>query len=138
MKVYVTASDDAGRSYLETVHEHAGVPGVESPDEVFGGPLALAPGPRSGDAMDIAPAPGEARWRVYDFPPGLGYGLHHTRSVDLDVVIDGSMTLVLDEAEIELHPGDGVLVRGDGHGWRAGERGCRMLIALLGATERPA
>ncbi|WP_190813229.1 cupin domain-containing protein [Saccharopolyspora pogona] len=60
--------------------------------------------------------------------------MHRIRSVDLDVVIDGSIVLVLDQQEIELHPGDGVVRQGDGHGWRTGERGCRMLIALPGAA----
>lgn len=76
-------------------------------------------------------------WRVYDLPPDLVYEMHHTDTVDFDVVVGGLMTSVLDRDEIVLHPGDGVLLRGDRHSWRAGREGCRMLFALLGAADEP-
>lgn len=63
--------------------------------------------------------------------------MHHTDTVDFDVVVGGLMTSVLDRDEIVLHPGDGVLLRGDRHSWRAGREGCRMLFALLGAADEP-
>jgi hypothetical protein len=87
--------------------------------------------------LDISPGTGAAIWDIYEFSEGLVYDMHHTDTVDFDVLVDGGMTLVPDRDELELTPGDGVLLRGDRHGWRAGMQGCRMLFTLLGSSETP-
>lgn len=58
--------------------------------------------------------------------------MHRTESVDYGVVIEGEMTLVLDEAEVTLRPGSVVVQRGTNHAWanRSG-RPCRMLFVLV-------
>lgn len=89
------------------------------------------------DFVDLSPGAGAAKWRIYDLPSNLVYEMHHTDTVDFDVVADGSMTLVLDRDEVIPQPGDGVLLAGDRHSRRAGSRGCRILFALLGTPETP-
>ena len=58
--------------------------------------------------------------------------MHRTESVDYGVVIEGEMTLVLDDSEVLLRPGSVVVQRGTNHAWanRSG-RPCRMLFVLV-------
>ena len=63
--------------------------------------------------------------------------MHRTESVDYGVVIEGEMTLVLDDSEVLLKPGSVVVQRGTNHAWanRSGKP-CRMLFVLVdGAYE---
>lgn len=58
--------------------------------------------------------------------------MHRTESVDYGVVIEGEMTLVLDDSEVLLKQGSVVVQRGTNHAWanRSG-RPCRMLFVLV-------
>lgn len=58
--------------------------------------------------------------------------MHRTESVDYGVVIEGELTLVLDEGEVQLQAGSVVVQRGTNHAWanRSG-RTCRMLFVLI-------
>ena len=58
--------------------------------------------------------------------------MHRTESVDYGVLIEGELTLVLDDSEVALKPGSVVVQRGTNHAWanRSG-RPCRMLFVLL-------
>jgi mannose-6-phosphate isomerase-like protein (cupin superfamily) len=64
--------------------------------------------------------------------------MHRTESVDYGVVIDGELTLVLDDAEVLLRPGSVVVQRGTNHAWanRSGKP-CRMLFVLLDGQYEP-
>ncbi|WP_341887229.1 cupin domain-containing protein [Variovorax sp. YR752] len=65
--------------------------------------------------------------------------MHRTESVDYGVVIEGEMTLVLDDSEVLLRPGSVVVQRGSNHAWanRSG-RLCRMLFVLVDGRYEPA
>lgn len=58
--------------------------------------------------------------------------MHRTESVDYGIVIEGAMTLVLDDSEVELREGSVVVQRGTNHAWanRSGNM-CRMLFVLV-------
>lgn len=58
--------------------------------------------------------------------------MHRTESVDYGVVIEGELTLVLDDSEVSLKAGSVVVQRGTNHAWanRSG-RPCRMLFVLV-------
>ena len=58
--------------------------------------------------------------------------MHRTESIDYGVVIEGEMTLMLDDSEVLLKPGSVVVQRGTNHAWanRSGKP-CRMLFVLL-------
>lgn len=58
--------------------------------------------------------------------------MHRTESVDYGVVIEGELTLVLDEGEVLLNKGSVVVQRGTNHAWanRSGQL-CRMLFVLV-------
>jgi mannose-6-phosphate isomerase-like protein (cupin superfamily) len=65
--------------------------------------------------------------------------MHRTQSVDYGVVIEGEMTLVLDDSEVPLKPGSVVVQRGTNHAWanRSGKP-CRMLFILVDGQYEPA
>jgi uncharacterized cupin superfamily protein len=64
--------------------------------------------------------------------------MHRTESVDYGVVIDGELTLVLDDTEVLLKPGSVVVQRGTNHAWanRSGKT-CRMLFVLVHGRYEP-
>jgi mannose-6-phosphate isomerase-like protein (cupin superfamily) len=58
--------------------------------------------------------------------------MHRTESVDYGVVIEGELTLVLDDSEVQLRPGSVVVQRGTNHAWaNRSARPCRMLFVLV-------
>jgi mannose-6-phosphate isomerase-like protein (cupin superfamily) len=65
--------------------------------------------------------------------------MHRTESIDYGVVIEGEMTLVLDDGEVALKPGSVVIQRGTNHAW-ANRSGlpCRMLFVLIDGSYDPA
>jgi mannose-6-phosphate isomerase-like protein (cupin superfamily) len=136
----------------------AGVPArVDNGSDPTTGPLTLPP-PSQGTRIrfvDIPPdsdeflAHGAARMKEAftqagdvtastvkaDSPHPL---MHRTESIDYGVVIEGEMTLVLDESEVLLKPGSVVVQRGTNHAWanRSG-RPCRMLFVLVDGRYEP-
>jgi quercetin dioxygenase-like cupin family protein len=90
-------------------------------------------GGRAADFLDLAVPPGAMRWTVIDYAPGAGFSMHHTDTVDLDVVLPGSVDLILDDGEHPLAAGDSVVVTGVDHAWRAGTDGCRLSVMTIGA-----
>lgn len=64
--------------------------------------------------------------------------MHRTESIDYGIVIEGEMTLVLDESDVLLRPGSVVIQRGSNHAWanRSG-RPCRMLFVLIDGAYAP-
>jgi len=65
--------------------------------------------------------------------------MHRTESVDYGIVIEGEMTLVLDDSATLLKPGSVVVQRGTNHAWanRSGKP-CRMLFILVDGVYEPA
>jgi quercetin dioxygenase-like cupin family protein len=139
----VTGHDEAGRS----VFMSDGVPPVSrtAPDgaefhELWSTPAAPAPltaaepDPAAGPVTVPPPAHG-TKIRINSFPPGVISPVHRTESVDYGIVIDGEMTLVLDDdAETVLHPGDVVIQRGTSHRWEnRGAQTARMVFVLVDA-----
>jgi mannose-6-phosphate isomerase-like protein (cupin superfamily) len=100
---------------------------VSSPDE----PLGHAPSEADGT---LEPSPGAARWRVFLVPPdevlrsvmAEHYGgdvgddafFHITNTLDMVFVLEGEITLRMEDGEVLLQPGDCVVQRGTNHAWR--------------------
>jgi mannose-6-phosphate isomerase-like protein (cupin superfamily) len=61
--------------------------------------------------------------------------MHRTETVDYGVVIEGELTLILDDSEVDLKVGSVVIQRGTNHAWanRSGKP-CRMLFVLVDGT----
>lgn len=58
--------------------------------------------------------------------------MHRTQSVDYALVLEGEITLVLDQEEVTMRAGDFLVERGTNHAWanRSGQP-CRMLFVLI-------
>jgi hypothetical protein len=66
-------------------------------------------------------------------------GWHATATIDVDIVIDGSVEMYLpDLPPVTLRPGDTLIQRGTNHLWRVvGDRSLRMVTVMLGVGPRP-
>lgn len=64
--------------------------------------------------------------------------MHRTQSVDYGIVLEGSITLLLDDTEIDLKAGDVVVQNGTIHAWknRSGAN-CRMAFILVDGAYEP-
>jgi quercetin dioxygenase-like cupin family protein len=147
-----------GTVFHEVWSTHASPAPVDNGADPTTGPLTLPP-PKGGTRLrfvDIPPdspeflAHGAARMKQAfsqigdeqastvkpDSPHPL---MHRTESVDYGVVIEGELTLVLDEGEVLLKPGSVVVQRGTNHAWanRSGKP-CRMLFVLVDGRYEPA
>lgn len=58
--------------------------------------------------------------------------MHRTQTVDYGIVLEGEMTMILDEGETTLYAGDIVIQRGTNHAWanRSGAN-CRIAFILI-------
>ncbi|MGO1543476.1 MAG: cupin domain-containing protein [Gulosibacter sp.] len=115
------------------------------------------------------PGHGETILRVVDFPPDANYPVdggealfeeiggheeakagnkhsdgkhfwfHRTDSLDYAVVLEGEITLLVDDGEATLSPGDVVIQRATSHAWsnRTGKN-ARMLFVLIGTPPQSA
>lgn len=81
------------------------------------------------------------RMRMIDIPPSgeaAAVWMHRTNSLDYGYVIDGEVTLLLDESELTLRAGDIIVQRGTNHAWtNRSTRRCRMLVVMIGAEFAP-
>jgi hypothetical protein len=63
---------------------------------------------------------------------GKHASFHRTQSIDYGIVLDGEITLLLDEGETTLYPGDICVQRGTNHGWvNRGTKPCRIAFILI-------
>jgi hypothetical protein len=78
-------------------------------------------------------APGLAETFEPDHP-----GMHTTDSIDYDLVLDGEITLELDDGvEVALKRHEVVVQHGNRHAWRnRSDKPATMLFVLMGATRR--
>jgi mannose-6-phosphate isomerase-like protein (cupin superfamily) len=82
------------------------------------------PADNSGSADPVAPyeismlhTPG-SNFSICEFAPNSPARMHATDTIDYLVILRGKVTLVLEDGEADLGPGDFVVDRGVVHGWR--------------------
>ncbi len=72
---------------------------------------------------------------AYD-PAARHPGFHRTRSIDFIVLLEGEVTLMLDDDETVMKPFDVVIQRGTNHSWvNRGERTALLMAVLIDAIE---
>jgi mannose-6-phosphate isomerase-like protein (cupin superfamily) len=65
-------------------------------------------------------------------PEGRHPGFHRTESVDFIVLLEGEVTLMLDDGEVAMKPFDVVIQRGSNHSWvNYGEKTALMMAVLV-------
>ena len=83
--------------------------------------------------------PGGAVLRIVRYAAGAAGRMHGTESLDLAVVMSGSIVLELEGgAEVALGQGDVLVQRGTAHKWvNRGTEPCAIAFVLLGAQPFP-
>jgi len=58
--------------------------------------------------------------------------MHRTETIDYGIVLEGEITLIMDEGETVAYAGDIVIQRGTNHGWaNRANRNCRIAFILI-------
>jgi len=137
----VTGHDQRGRSVVvadgpaPTRHE---VPGATF-HELWNTTAAPAPitprEPREPTERPVVvpPDPNGTIVRIVDLAPRSRSPMHRTETIDYGLVLEGEVTLVLDDgSETLLRAGDVVIQRGTDHAWvNPTDEGARMLFVLV-------
>ncbi len=139
-RLLITGVDAAGRSCA--VQDGSvtldGFPGFEGIlfSVLYGTPSAPAieSAGRVADTLDLGVPPGAINWKMIDYGPGVAFSMHHTDTVDLDLVLSGSVELILDDGAHPLDAGDTAVVTGVDHAWRTGPHGCRLSVMSVGVS----
>ena len=64
--------------------------------------------------------------------------MHRTETIDYAVILEGELTLILDEEDVVLGQGDVVVQRGTSHSWaNRSDKPCRILFVLLDGAFDP-
>jgi len=136
MRILVTGVDEHGRSCIVEDRTPDDPPSAAGITVSYAAETASSPPPPRppghGDLVPIVRGPGIARWSFVEFPPGTIAPMHHTDSVDFDVILEGSVDIVLDDGPHRLERGDGVVVNGVDHGWATHDGPCRMSVVVVG------
>jgi mannose-6-phosphate isomerase-like protein (cupin superfamily) len=94
--------------------------------------------------LAVPPPPLGTKIRINEFQPGflntvgLQSPVHRTASVDYGIVLEGEITLVLDDSEVTLQAGDVVVQRGTDHAWaNRGDTVARVVFVLVDGEFTP-
>jgi quercetin dioxygenase-like cupin family protein len=68
-------------------------------------------------SIDVLHRPGST-FAVCQFAPGSPAFMHATNTIDYIIILSGQVTLVMEQGEVVLGPGDMVVDRGVMHAWR--------------------
>lgn len=118
---------------------------------------------RAAREIGVPPPARGSIFRIAEFPPGVGgevrdnesmlrdFGIgadvarghpprhpaiHRTRSLDYVIVLEGEITLLLDDSEVMLKAGDVVIQQATNHAWiNRGTTTCRLGMVFLDAHE---
>jgi quercetin dioxygenase-like cupin family protein len=107
------------------------------PDRTSSGfPLEPPPGGASARIIRMpgvpAGTPPDDTWMRVDGDDPAMPGMHSTDTLDLMVVLEGSVILGLDDGQRTINPGEFVIQRGTAHRWRAAdEHGWTYFVAML-------
>lgn len=92
-------------------------------------------------ALTVPPPTHGTRIRINEFQPGHldEHGrqspVHRTESIDYGIVLEGEITLLLDDSEVTAHAGDIVIQRGTDHAWaNRGSMIARVAFVLVGGA----
>jgi quercetin dioxygenase-like cupin family protein len=94
--------------------------------------------------LAVPPPEHGTKIRINEFAPGflneagLQSPVHRTQSVDYGIVLEGEITLVLDDSEVTLRAGDVVVQRGTDHAWaNRGDTVAKVVFVLVDGAFEP-
>ncbi|WP_315761125.1 cupin domain-containing protein [Sphingomonas sp. Y38-1Y] len=133
----------------------APIDAASEPDETT---LTLAPPPRGtrlrvldippeGDEIrTMSPEAARAHFAEIGAVEAAGHGdgparhalMHRTETIDYGIVLEGELTLIMDEGETVVRAGDIVVQRGTNHGWsNRSDANCRVAFVLVDGEYAP-
>ena len=144
----VTGTDEQGRSVILSDGaadggDELGAEGLWLTDPARG--LGAVAGPDT-DYATLEPPPGGTSWRIFDLPTDEAVaeylrtqdpdadtsGFHTTATIDYVMILDGEVTLEVEDGSVALKTGDCVVQRGTNHAWRnRSGRPVRMLVVMV-------
>ncbi|GGC18977.1 hypothetical protein GCM10011371_03270 [Novosphingobium marinum] len=106
--------------------------------EIWRSPQPAGP-KQSGEDWELMPPAGGSVFRVAEFPPateGEAAYMHLTETIDFGIILEGELTLVMDEGETVLKSGDTFVQRAANHGWLNRGKGIvRMAVVLIDGVQ---
>ena len=101
--------------------------------------------PESADIRDMTPEKAREVFAAMGNPSASMFGrggrhpmMHRTETIDYAVVLEGGITLILDDQDVQLTAGDVVIQRGTSHAWsNRSQKVCRMLYVLIDGRFAP-
>ena len=144
MKRVVTGVDEQGRSYIVSVDEldpstgqmvwdyepsHVR-PWIEAIDPATAAEW-IGPEVPGGVRIMFAPLPPDSEMQHGEMPGIDEHGFHTTRTIDFDFLVDGELTLVVDEGSVPLEKGDFVIQQATRHAWRNSSDRPAVLLAVI-------
>lgn len=88
--------------------------------------------------LQVPPPHGGTKIRINEFlpgglgPDGLQSPVHRTESIDYGIVLEGEITLILDDSEVTATAGDIIIQRGTSHAWaNRTDRPARVVFVLV-------
>jgi quercetin dioxygenase-like cupin family protein len=78
--------------------------------------------------------PGSVSWVIVVFGPNGGTEMHRTSTVDLNLIVEGTVELVTEHGSATLAKGDCAIVPAAMHAWKAGVSGCTIICAAGGTA----
>jgi mannose-6-phosphate isomerase-like protein (cupin superfamily) len=132
--LYLTGLDERGRSHV--AERRPLVPGAKPQEALrFDTPIPTVPeGPAETVLLESPTAPGGAMYNVYTWREGQRTRMHRTTTIDLDVVLQGSINMELETETVTLHAGDCVVLPGVAHAWISSAEGAVVLYGLHAGT----
>ncbi|KHK97457.1 hypothetical protein LK09_11915 [Microbacterium mangrovi] len=119
-------------------------PTVPTPSPAAAGAAPGASGRVGPGAITVPPSAHGTRIRINEFLPGHldEHGrqspVHRTESIDYGIVLDGEITLILDQSEVTARAGDIVVQRGTDHAWaNRTDTVARVAFVLVGGEFGP-
>jgi len=148
----VTGTDTKGRSVILSDGDADaggtfGVEGLWLTDPARGFDAVAGP---DTDYGTLEPPPDGTSWRIFDLPTDEAVaeylrtqdanadtsGFHATETIDYVMVLDGEVTLEVDDSSVGLKTGDCVVQRGTNHAWRnRSGRPVRMLVVMVSTRD---
>ena len=137
-EVWRTSQMPAQISATETDPTHPG-PGTIHPVD-HGTVIRVAEwAPEPQAIRDLTPEAAQAIFKAMGDEKASQHGrggrhpiMHRTQTVDYAVILDGELTMILDEGDVVLKQGDIVVQRGTSHSWaNRSDKPCKILFVLI-------
>jgi mannose-6-phosphate isomerase-like protein (cupin superfamily) len=138
MRTFITGVDPGGRSCIieqtPLTLEAASVGHLAATVYTTGDTPPPARPPGYAGFYDLGLGRGGVQWQIIEHKPNMVAPMHHTDTIDLDLILEGSVQLGLDDGMHPLEPGDCVVITGVDHSWTAGPAGCRLSVTCIGTA----